>query len=58
MVRRYDAAVENPEGRKTAVSRCITPTGESPVPVSAGALGSRPQVTGEDLQEVIDPSFH
>ena len=47
MVRRDDAA-DSPEGRTTAVSRCITPTGESPVPVSAGAPGSRPQVSGGD----------
>ena len=48
MVRRDDAASNGPKGRVGAVSRCITPTGESPVPVSAGAPGSRPQVSGGD----------
>ena len=45
-----DAAYVGPKESTTAVSRCISPTGEGPVPVSAGAPGSRPQVTGETLR--------
>ena len=50
MVRRDDAgnpASLSEEGTRT--SRCEDPAGESPVPVSAGAPGSRPQVRAERL---------
>ena len=50
MVRRDDAgspASLSEEG--TRASRCEDPAGESPVPVSAGAPGSRPQVRAERL---------
>jgi hypothetical protein len=40
-------AVPRPSGRRAA--RCTDPAGESPVPVSTGAPGSRPQAQGESL---------
>ena len=47
MVRREAAAGWSPPGGTSAVACCIVPAGASPVPVSAGAPGSRPQVPGE-----------
>jgi len=47
MVRREAAAGWSPPGGTSAVACCIVPAGASPVPVSAGAPGSRPQVLGE-----------
>jgi len=38
-----------PHGGGSTVACCATPTGESPVPVSVGAPGSRPQVLEGDL---------
>ena len=42
MVRRDEAA------RSPSASGCSSPAGESPVPVSAGAPGSRPQASARD----------
>jgi hypothetical protein len=47
MVRREAAAGWSPPGGTSAVACCTVPAGASPVPVSAGAPGSRPQVLGE-----------
>ena len=47
MVRREAAAGWSLPGGTPTVACCIVPTGASPVPVSAGAPGSRPQVPGE-----------
>ena len=49
MVRRDAEAKLNPEGGGPTLACCATPTGESPVPVSVGAPGSRPQVVEGDL---------
>src|SRR5271154_4499410 len=47
MVRRAEVVREpRPRGEGT-VSRCTSPAGASPVPVGAGAPGSRPQARGE-----------
>src|SRR3954447_15457155 len=47
MVRRDEVVREpRPRGEGT-VSRCTSPAGESPVPVGAGAPGSRSQARGE-----------
>lgn len=42
MVRRDDDGSLGPRRVGTPVSRCVDPAGESPVPVSVGAPGSRP----------------
>jgi RNA-directed DNA polymerase len=48
MVRRDEAEGHAPQpGVKTA-SRCASPAGASPAPVSVGAPGSRPQLSGGD----------
>jgi hypothetical protein len=47
MVRREAAAGWSPPGGTSAAACCIVPAGASPAPVSAGAPGSRPQVSGE-----------
>jgi hypothetical protein len=47
MVRREAAAGWSPPGGTSAAACCTVPAGASPVPVSAGAPGSRPQVPGE-----------
>jgi RNA-directed DNA polymerase len=50
MVRREEAGPEARCGRGVLSSSCAPPTGESPVPVSAGAPGSRPPTAqGESL---------
>jgi hypothetical protein len=49
MVRHEAKARLNPQGRRGAIARCASPTGESPVPVGVGAPGSRPQVVEGDL---------
>ncbi|HYW30166.1 MAG TPA: group II intron reverse transcriptase/maturase [Gemmatimonas sp.] len=46
MVRR-DEARHEPRSGEVGISRCASPTGASPVPVSVGAPGSRPQADGE-----------
>ena len=48
MVRRDAEEASSPSGLVTLEACCIPPTGGSPVLVSAGAPGSRSQVTGED----------
>jgi hypothetical protein len=48
MVRRDAEEELPPAGNGTTSACCATPTGESPVPVGAGAPGSRPQVRGGD----------
>ncbi|MBI5479817.1 MAG: hypothetical protein HY906_13215, partial [Deltaproteobacteria bacterium] len=45
MVRRDEPVCQAPKGRGTG-SCCTSPAGASPVPVSVGAPGSRPQVLG------------
>ena len=45
MARRDEAVA--PRGASAAATRCGSPTGASPVPVSVGAPGSRPQAPGE-----------
>ena len=47
MVRPDDDEDRSPEGGRAAASRCTVPAGASPVRVSAGALGSRPQARRE-----------
>lgn len=47
MVRRDEAERRSAQAEPSAVSRCASPTGASPVPVGAGAPGSRSQVRGE-----------
>ena len=47
MVRRDVMRVPASCEEGTLVTRCASPTGESPVPVSVGAPGSRPQVGRE-----------
>src|SRR6185436_10209878 len=42
MVRRDDEGKLEPSGSGKPTSRCVDPAGESPVPVSVGAPGSRP----------------
>jgi len=49
MVRRDATEGSAPLGEGPAVARCASPAGESPVPVSVGAPGSRPQATEGDL---------
>jgi RNA-directed DNA polymerase len=49
MVRRDAEERLIPEGGELTLACCATPTGESPVPVSIGASGSRPQVVEGDL---------
>ena len=48
MVRRDATDVPLPSGRGASGARCAFPVGESPIPVSIGAPGSRPQVAGGD----------
>src|SRR5882724_5885377 len=50
MVRRDATEGLNPQGESRVVARCVSPTGESPVPVSVGAPGSRPQASKGDLR--------
>ena len=47
MVRRDATTRGSRQGNGSEVARCASPAGESPVPVSAGAPGSRPQASGE-----------
>jgi hypothetical protein len=47
VVRRDEAERGSAQAEPSAVSRCASPTGASPVPVGAGAPGSRSQVRGE-----------
>jgi hypothetical protein len=47
MVRREAAVGSSLSGGWSVAACCIVPAGASPVPVSAGAPGSRPQVPGE-----------
>ena len=49
MVRREAAAAGPPSGGSSGAACCGRPAGASPVPVSAGAPGSRPQTRGEIL---------
>ena len=49
MVRRDVEEDPNPEGGGPTLACCAAPTGESPVPASVGAPGSRPQVVEGDL---------
>ncbi|MBV8033739.1 group II intron maturase-specific domain-containing protein [Roseateles sp.] len=49
MVRHEAKATRNPQGRNEAAACCACPTGESAVPVSVGAPGSRHQ----DVRSVI-----
>ena len=49
MVRRDAEARLIPEGGGLTLACCVTPTGESPVPVSVGAPGSGPQAVEGDL---------
>src|SRR5271155_5194716 len=49
MVRRDEAGRVAAEAGGRAASRCASPAGASPVPVGAGAPGSRPQARGEIL---------
>jgi hypothetical protein len=46
-VRRDEAELEPQQGSDREASRCTSPAGASPVRVSAGAPGSRPQARGE-----------
>ena len=48
MVRRDEVRPTVPRGMEQVTSRCTSPAGESPVPVSVGAPGSRPQVVGRE----------
>jgi len=50
MVRPEEAEDTSAEARGSAVSSCTDPAGRSPVRVSAGAPGSRPQVEGREAQ--------
>jgi RNA-directed DNA polymerase len=47
MVRRDATEDGDPQGLTAEVARCAFPAGASPVPVSVGAPGSRPQAEGE-----------
>jgi hypothetical protein len=47
MVRRDATERQTPKGESLEVARCAFPAGASPVPVSAGAPGSRPQASLE-----------
>jgi hypothetical protein len=49
MVRRDAKEEPNPAMGGSTVACCVTPTGESPVPVGVGAPGSRPQAVEGDL---------
>jgi hypothetical protein len=50
MVRREERAILFASGEERAMTCCASPAGVSPVPVSIGAPGSRPQVLKGDLQ--------
>ncbi len=50
MVRREAIDVSPPPGGGASAARCAFPVGESPIPVSVGAPGSRSQVQGRDLR--------
>jgi hypothetical protein len=50
MVRRDVVAFLHASGEEMAMTCCASPAGVSPVPVSIGAPGSRPQVVKGDLQ--------
>jgi RNA-directed DNA polymerase len=49
MVRREEIDQTAERSARDSISRCTTPAGESPVRVSAGAPGSRPQASRRDL---------
>src|ERR1044071_152330 len=48
MVRRDATFGLTPQGEAPSVACCASPAGGSPVPVSVGAPGSRPQPNGRD----------
>lgn len=48
MVRRDEDGRRSPKAAEAPSSRCTSPAGASPVPVSAGAPGSRPPPSGRD----------
>ena len=50
MVRRDATEALSPQGGRSAEARCVSPTGERPVPVSIGAPGSRSQTSKGDLR--------
>src|SRR5437868_12955965 len=50
MVRRDEEERRSVEPTERSASRCTSPAGESPVPVSAGAPGSRPQARREIVE--------
>jgi hypothetical protein len=50
MVRRDAKEGLSPQGKGLTAARCAFPAGESPVPASVGAPGSRPQATKGDLR--------
>jgi hypothetical protein len=50
MVRRDATEGLSPQGEGPAGARCASPAGESPVPVSVGAPGSRSQTSKGDLR--------